>query len=204
MGRKTAGRCGKCSPSYQTLRSQALSKGQLFTDLSFPADDSSLFVDPPAEASNVVWKRPGEITSDPRLYVEGALGSDVSHDKLANAWFVTACTALASEKSLWMKVVPDHKEQEWTKKPYAGIFRFCFWTLGSWTDVVVDDRLPTRDGRLLGCYSRAKNEFWGPLLEKAYAKWVCHTTAGCGGLRRRPCYPRVMLGSVHGEPLKMH
>ncbi|KAG0412694.1 hypothetical protein HPB47_010178 [Ixodes persulcatus] len=73
MGKKTAGRC---SASFQSLRSQAVAKGQLFTDPSFPADDSSLFLDPPAEASGVVWKRPGEITSDPRLFVEGALGSD--------------------------------------------------------------------------------------------------------------------------------
>ncbi|CAN8022093.1 unnamed protein product [Ixodes persulcatus] len=170
MGKKTAGRC---SASFQSLRSQAVAKGQLFTDPSFPADDSSLFLDPPAEASGVVWKRPGEITSDPRLFVEGALGSDVSHDKPTNAWFVTACTALASERSLWAKVVPDHKEQEWSqKRPYVGIFRFCFWAFGHWTDVVVDDRLPTRDGRLLGCRSRAKGEFWGPLLEKAYAKYL--------------------------------
>ena len=47
--------------------------------------------------------------------------------------------------------------------------RFRFWVFGEWREVLVDDRLPARGGRLLGARA-AHDDFTLPLLEKAYAK----------------------------------
>ncbi|KAG8267803.1 hypothetical protein J6590_041717 [Homalodisca vitripennis] len=67
------------------------------------------------------------------------------------------------------QVIPDYWEQEWSDR-YCGMFHFQFWRFGVWTDVVVDDLLPTVDNVLLTTQAGAPNEFWAALLEKAYAK----------------------------------
>lgn len=82
---------------------------------------------------------------------------------------MAAIANLAQHPELFQQVVPARQGFESSDK-YAGIFRFRFWQYGKWVEVVIDDRLPTRDGHLIYMQPPQKNEFWGPLLEKAYAK----------------------------------
>ncbi|KAF7230263.1 calpain-5 [Nothobranchius furzeri] len=159
--------------NFKKLRRACLRRGVLFKDPLFPATTQSLFykrTPPPGLA----WKRPREICKDPRLFVDGISTRDLHQGSLGNCWMVATISCLASEPSLWKKVIPDHMGQEWNpKRPdlYAGIFHFRFWRFGYWTDVVVDDRLPvSEDGLLLFCRSATPREFWSALLEKAYAK----------------------------------
>ncbi|XP_061194258.1 calpain-5-like [Saccostrea echinata] len=157
---------------YSKLKSQCVSSGTLFQDPEFPPDSSSLFYTKSAP-SNIVWKRPGEITGDPKFFVDGASTDDFHQGSLGNCWFVAAAACIAEKPKLLKQIVPDIEKQEWlpeNKNKYAGIFHFRFWVLGEWTDVVVDDYLPTQNGNLIYIHSNTRNEFWSALLEKAYAK----------------------------------
>ena len=70
---------------------------------------------------------------------------------------------------------PDSSKEENQKVDYSGVARFRFWRFGKWVEVLVDDLLPTfqnNDNKteLIFSHSTSNCEFWGALLEKAYAK----------------------------------
>lgn len=157
---------------YSALKKKALASDQLFRDPEFPPVEQSLFRSP-GKGEGIEWKRPKDICEDPHLFVDGVSTQDLIQGELGNCWFVAACACLAINKRIWSRVIPDHKTQEWDPlhpERYAGIFHFRFWRFGHWTDVVVDDFLPTRNGQLVFIHSKSRNEFWSALLEKAYAK----------------------------------
>ncbi|KAJ8405230.1 hypothetical protein AAFF_G00322210 [Aldrovandia affinis] len=159
-------------PRYSDLKQECVEEKKLFEDPEFPATDKSLFFQT-SSPGRVQWKRPKDICDDPHLIVEGISAHDLNQGSLGNCWFVAACSCLALKSELWDKVIPDWKEQEWDShhpENYAGIFHFRFWLFGEWVDVVVDDLLPTINGKLVYCHSNMGNEFWTALLEKAYAK----------------------------------
>ena len=84
--------------------------------------------------------------------------------RVANCWFLAALVGSTSIPHIFNKVVPrdqvcvfvlvflqcqSQKLQGFDRDRYAGIFHFKFWQYGSWVDVVVDDFLPTINGKLL-------------------------------------------------------
>ncbi|XP_069502379.1 calpain-1 catalytic subunit-like [Ambystoma mexicanum] len=156
---------------YQELRQQCLQKGALFEDPLFPASPASVGyseLGPRSEkARGITWKRPQEISQVLQFISQDMSRTDVCQGILGNCWFLAAAASLSLYPQLMHRVVPpDQSFQE----GYAGIFHFQFWQYGQWVDVVIDDRLPVKDGQLVFLRSPEKEEFWAALLEKASAK----------------------------------
>jgi len=158
---------------YQKLRKHHQDLGVPWTDHTFPANDSSIGLQKSRELGRVDWRRVSDISTRPHLVTDGVGRHDVVQGKLGNCWFVAASSVLAGVPKLWDRVVLDAKDQEWdpdVPDKYSGVFRFHFWRFGNWLEVLVDDLIPTKDGVPIFTYSKDKDEFWGALLEKAYAK----------------------------------
>ncbi|OAF69198.1 hypothetical protein A3Q56_03016 [Intoshia linei] len=163
--------------NYDKIVSQCINRNVLWQDPDFPATSISMYYNNPIPYNPIIWKRPFEIISNPHFIKDGASRFDIKQGLLGNCWFLAALSCLTPNEKMFNKVAPD---QSFTEK-YCGVFKFNFWQYGEWVQVIIDDRLPTYNNQLIYQSSHDKAEFWGALLEKAYAKLTGSYEALTGG-----------------------
>jgi calpain, invertebrate len=144
----------------------------LFGDSEFPANDESLYKDianPPKYAEDtpeVEWKRPHEIAPDEAMLIkDGVAPGDVKQGVLGDCWLLGAFLILSTHGDLLQNlIVYDGLEY--------GFAVFQFFKNGRWQYVIVDTRIPYNPQSKTALYGHCAdpNEFWVPLIEKAYAK----------------------------------
>ncbi|XP_029683424.1 calpain-8-like isoform X1 [Takifugu rubripes] len=156
---------------FQQLKQYCLTKAVRYIDEMFPPDRRSIGpgILSAADIKRVVWLRPIKMVPSPSFSVDGMSRFDFGQGVIGNCWFLASIGALTFQRPILEQVVPLDQSFD---EEYCGLFHFRFWRFGKWIDVIIDDKLPTINGRLLFVQSKTPNEFWPALLEKAYAK-VC-------------------------------
>jgi hypothetical protein len=116
----------------------------------------------------IVWKRPKEITSDAQFIINGVDKSDVIQGCIGDCYLISAISCLSTKPYLLQQIM---KNYDFNSKNYIGKLSFNIWDYGKWSKIVIDDRLPTINNKVIFSRSSNNNEFWCSLLEKAYAKF---------------------------------
>ena len=146
---------------------------QPWSDPEFPADDTALYIDPlnPPEyadqSPNVPWYRPQQIfpSEEPMMMKDGLRPGDVKQGLLGDCWLLGSFLCLATNPELLENLIYYDGIKQ-------GFSVFQFFKDGGWKYVVVDTRIPCNTDTKTPLYGHCTDpqEFWVPLIEKAYAK----------------------------------
>ena len=96
---------------------------------------------------------------------------EIDQGLCGNCWLLASIGSIMEETpGELLKMLPPER---FSDENFNGKFTFNFFVHGKPTEVVIDDRLPTKDGELIFCGSKSNEaEFWPSLVEKAFAKGI--------------------------------
>ncbi|KAG7999682.1 Calpain-8 [Nibea albiflora] len=141
---------------FEALKEDCLQNGGPVRGSDVPAEPSSLGFKElgpfSAKTKGVDWKRPMELSESPEFIVGGATRTDICQGALAFKASISVSSQTGIMESA--QTLPVNSSGS---------------SVSGW-NVVIDDRLPVKDGELMFVHSAEGSEFWSALLEKAYAK----------------------------------
>ena len=165
------------------------SRKSIFGDLGSP---QALGINP----EYIEWYSINEIHDEATFFYDGTESNDVMQGALGDCWFISALSVIATKDFLLRgefnkTILDDGKIDEEEIKMMSegiyppifhsfskfGIYCFRFFKNFKWRYVLIDDKLPchavyneNQTKKLIFAHCRQDNEFWVPLIEKAYAK----------------------------------
>ena len=145
---------------------------------------------------NISWYGIKEINENATFFYDGTESNDVLQGALGDCWFISALSVIATKDYLLRgefnkSILEDGKIDEEEIKMMSegiyppifhsfstkGIYCFRFYKNFQWRYVLIDDRVPcfttyneNQTKKPIFAHCRLPNEFWVPLIEKAYAK----------------------------------
>jgi len=151
-----------CEQTCDEFCSKIFAAGEQFTDTEFHIQSPDQYA------------RLGEQCWEGHFIDDDLTACDINQGGLGSCWFLSALSALAQPNDCCpFKIKEDtihhviQSEQNMRAEAKStGLYRFKFFRLGEWVDVVIDDQLPWG----ARANPSAANEWWVPLCEKAYAK----------------------------------
>lgn len=127
------------------------------------------------------WRRPSEIEKSPSLWgSKGIRPAAINQGGLGDCWLLASMAAIAEWPDRIEKIFGGQKSY-----PNNGQFNTKFWLYGKQINVTIDDRIPGRayGSRFYPSYTRKSpnGAWWGPILEKASAKFFANYSNMSGG-----------------------
>lgn len=164
---------------------------------------------PYSEVEDLEWQRPDNVIDVNTMNLKtpfiqnDASANEVIQGKLANCWFVSALSVLATQDELirgngnWAVQPTIKKIDYWTSQAVSTgvyppifhkfrkkkIFVLRFFKDFDWKYVLIDDKIPYSNGEVLFAKCSSEREMWVPLIEKAYAKlFGCYEALETGSI----------------------
>ena len=121
---------------------------------------------------------------------------DIRQGQIGDCWFLTAASAMVEVPGRLESVFVSEETNSTNGISHNGIYAINMYALMMPVTITIDDRIPLRKGTDRTLYANIGKDksVWGPLFEKAFAKYHGSYEALVAG------NPMIALNTISGSP----